>query len=77
MVLIRGQEPAISLFPFFVASLPLYNRVMDQEDKCMTYGHTGLRHSLEYVMKIFEGQIVRSKRRKKVLICTACGARDV
>lgn len=50
---------------------------MDQEDKCMTYGHRSPRISLEYVMKMVEGQIVQSKRRKRVVVCSACGARDV
>lgn len=46
---------------------------MDQEDRCTTYGHSRPRVSLEYTMKWMDGQIIKSKRRKRILVCAACG----
>ncbi len=50
---------------------------MDLEDRCQTYGHSAPRISLEQTMKWVDGQMVISKRRKRVRVCAACGAKDI
>lgn len=51
---------------------------MEDEDKCMSYGHVPKftrDYSEEY--DAVTHTITRSKRRKKMYICTRCGARDI
>ncbi len=45
---------------------------MDQDDKCLTYGHVRPEWRLEYALKK-NGDI--SIRRTKVLVCSRCGGR--
>lgn len=50
---------------------------MDQEDKCMAYGHVPVLTRDYKVLRYEDGKPVYSKRRSKMYRCSRCGARDV
>ncbi len=51
---------------------------MDQEERCMTYGHTPtLTRDYARTYDPITREIVQSKRRKKMYVCDRCGARDI
>ncbi len=48
------------------------NNNMDQDDRCLTYGHAKFESRLEYKL-LPNGDF--SIRRHRVLVCTKCGGR--
>lgn len=49
---------------------------MDQEDRCMTYGHAPVL-TRDFRRTYRDGKVVVSKRRVKMYKCSRCGASDV
>lgn len=49
---------------------------MDDDDKCSAFGHTPIL-TREFRREYKDGQIIVSKRRVKMYVCTRCDAQDV
>lgn len=58
------------------ASANMYNRRMDDHDKCMAFGHVPVL-TRDYRREYKNGKIITSKHRVRMYICKRCGAQDV